>query len=430
MYCFNKSMRILVLVMLLYATCMRGGKVKDGDDSLLQQKVLEYASALDAKQVAVESRSLVVYHVGNVTSEDSLDVLVNNVKFFASAVAQHSEVASHHAFYIFRVAGGHRSKLVQHVPAEAINIAVVRCLPIHTDLQTHMHTVVLLGDAVSKFHSAIFLNHHSRGPFVDRANGAWMQHFTSPLIANSQLGLIGSTLSCESSPHVQTHAFAMRTTVAMQVFGDLRPNRSHPQKHSLNALEFSITSDVLGIGYNISSLYHQRKAHVPVFNGDCLQNQSSSCSLFKANPTSWCDLSPTELVFLSWGGAPMRLRGFYCQDTMDRVRDATLAIAVAERTLQLVLPETIHGGHFYGISKEFDLEMWRDRAVVPHTVHALHSPEDSAEAVCFLVRSAFMQGEIANSRTVRMDLNVLIKCKCYCSTGIAVLCVVLSDVHD
>ena len=56
----------------------------------------------------------------------------------------------------------------------------------------------------------MFLNEGVRGPLVKIENGEWLLEFRN-ILAFDKVGLVGSSMSCEKKPHIQTHAFAIRT---------------------------------------------------------------------------------------------------------------------------------------------------------------------------------------------------------------------------
>ncbi len=55
-----------------------------------------------------------------------------------------------------------------------------------------------------------------RGPLVLRDKGSWLVEYRR-LLDNNNVGLVGSTISCEATPHVQTHVFAMQSHLFLRV---------------------------------------------------------------------------------------------------------------------------------------------------------------------------------------------------------------------
>lgn len=381
------------------------------DETDLVTKVTSSLAAYDARNVTVGRRSLVIYHVGENQHFESLDVAENNIKLFVSAIEQHSTNAEHQAIYIFRIDSGKLNNLFHLLPQGLPNVVILRSSAKFSYLQTHIQTVHMLTDPVAlKFHSMLFLNHYARGPFEDRINGGWWKHLINPFTANSLLGLLGSTISCEVTPHVQAFAFIMRTKVALDVFAPYHPRKAASIKRNSERIEFAITNSTLKLGYEIASIYYQRRHHQSVFRGRCADGRGDT-ALKLSNPGGWCDVLPQTTLFMRWGSLPYR--GFYCDDVIEVVQEATIAISQAETSLQLVLPETIEGGHFYPLVKEYNLEVWKDRFVVPHKTHSLTAAGVQPEKVCFLVRSAFTQAKNLTTNTVAMDLHEFIKCKHY-----------------
>lgn len=382
------------------------------DETDLTSKVLRTIVQLDSNNVAIARRSLVLYHVGEPQQSESLDLAENNLKLFVSAIKQHSNTAEHQAYYIFRVDNGKLNTLFHLLPQDLPNVALLKSSNQLSYLQTHIQTVHMLGDVVAlKFHSIFFLNHYARGPFEDRKNGGWWKHLIKPFMDNHRLGLLGSTISCEVTPHVQAYSFIMKTKAALEVFSPFHPRRAAANKKNAEKLEFAISNSTVQLGYDIASLYYQRRHNQTVFDGKCVEGwKSGDSSLVLKNPGGWCDVTPQNTLFMRYGSLPYR--GFYCDDVLERVQESVIAIAQAERDLHLVLPETLEGGHFYALTKEYNQEVWKDRAVVPYKMHRLVNAGEQPEKVCFLVRSAFTQAENTTTKTVAMDLHQFIKCKC------------------
>ena len=412
------------------------------DDYGLQLKVIQKIAKYDAENITISQRCLVVYYIGSVPAEDSMDVIVNNVKLFVSAMQSHSETAKNRAFYIFRVVGGGENTLIKHLPLTSNNAAFMKCAPGSSDLFTHINTVAVLGDTImSKFQSVVFLNEEARGPFEGRRNGEWLKAFTAVFETTPNIGMVGPLISCEIAPHVQTHVFAMRSSVALEVFSEFNPRKPAGRRNRAKHLEISFTTEILNMGYNITSLFYKRRFDKEVFGGQCISGEGNSMQ-YKSNPTSWCDIKPRDALFMKWGGPPLRIKGYYCQDTIESIRKATVGIALAEPYLDLVLPETVYGGRLHALHKEYDEEEWRDRTTQPlrayppvpvpaaqdqaagastSTVLALPAgkvavptlpPPPPVQKVCLLVRTALMHGRAASNstRNVRMDLDLLIRC--------------------
>lgn len=387
------------------------------DDATLQLNVLRAISAFDKDNVALKSRSLAVYTIDHITADNSPDIWENNVKLFVSAVLSHSRKAKHQAYYIFCVVGGAEHTLSKFLPFNAPNVAFIKAPGGHGDLLGHVNTIALLGDTiVSKFSSVLFLNQDARGPFEDRTDGRWWRRFVTTFEENPLVGIVGSMISCEIGPHVQTHAFAMRSEVAMEVFSEFNPRRIAGKKNRNRHLETSLSTETTSLGHAMSSLYYQRKFNRTVFAGACVTKEGNS-PVYRSNPTSWCDVLPQDALFMRFGGHPLRIRGYYCQETLDAIARATEQIAISEPSLQLIQPETIYGGKFHALYKEFNAEQWRDRNVSLLSSAKAVVPGLAPEKVCLLVRTSSMHGSAAANKTnvVLTDLKQLIRSK-YCTS--------------
>ena len=249
------------------------------DDASLQLRLLKAISSFDKFGVPVKRRSLAIYAIDPMVPENSPDIWENNVKMFASAVLSHSQKAKHQAFYVFCVVGGSSHELSKYLPHNAPNVAFIKSPHSHGDLQAHISTIAALGDTiVSKFSSVLFLNQDARGPFEGRKDGKWWSRFAATFDNNPSIGIVGSMISCEISPHVQTHAFAMRSEVALEVFSEFNPRRIAGKKNKARHLETSISAETINLGHSISSLYYQRKFNRTVFGGACVTQEGNSAA--------------------------------------------------------------------------------------------------------------------------------------------------------
>lgn len=400
-----------VISLLLLTCCLCASVGSSGDVESLQNKLTAHLS----NKGGLQRRSyLAVYYVGPLWAEDSPDVYENNLKLFTSAMLADIQTGDHTSFYIFSVADRERNILSKYIPQGMLNSMTLDAVAGMSDLQSHMHVVGKIGAQIMpKFHTALFLNSETRGPFGDRASGKWWGTFSNVLQHHPRVGLIGPTINCDVYAYVQTHAFAMPGKLAHQVFETIQEDKQHSKRKQL---ELSITSETRKLGFSISSLLYQRRLNTTIFAGDCLSSQGISAYL--TNPITWCNLCPYEVMFAKWGGMPLRNRDYYCQDSMERILSATVKIADTESLqsqpqLRLTLPETILGGKLHTLFKEYDHEVWQDRTVqrITHADQLKYSPENAPKKVCFLVRTAIMHGKAANtgSLAVNMDLDLFVK---------------------
>ena len=333
-------------------------------DSEVQLRVLQEISAYNKEKIPIDKRSLSVYYLPSaVSADDSIDIIKNNLKVFVGAVLSHKRTAKHQAFYIFCIGGGEDNILNQYLPYNATNVAFIKTSIAHNDLFSHIHMVSLLGETIiSKFHSVLFINQDVRGPFVDRVNGEWWKHFIDIMDENPSVALVGPLISCEMAPHVQTHVFAMRSDAVLEIFSEFNPRSSAGKRNRAKHIETTITAETRALGYDVSSIYYKNQFNKTVFDGSCPTREGNTAQ-YKSNPTSWCDVRPNETVFVKWGGLPLRIRGYYCQSTVEEIQRETARIAESEAQLQLSLPETLYGGKLHLLHKEYDQEIWRDRNV-------------------------------------------------------------------
>eukprot|EP01032_Pedospumella_encystans_P009126 gene9127-10773_t len=184
----------------------------------------------------------------------------------------------------------------------------------------------------------------------------------------------------------------MRPEVALELFHEFNPRRIAGKRNKNRHIETSFSEEAVKLGYGLTSLYYQRQFNRTVFSGECV-NPEGNTAFHRSNPTSWCNVSPQDALFLRYGGHPLQIKGFYCQDTLAKIAQATEQIELAEPALKLTQPETIYGGHFYPLHKEYNMEINRDRSV-----RAVTTAVPSDNKVCLLVRTFSMHGKAGHEK--------------------------------
>mmetsp|Transcript_21617 Transcript_21617/g.36213 ORF Transcript_21617/g.36213 Transcript_21617/m.36213 type:complete len:702 (+) Transcript_21617:56-2161(+) len=395
------SMQMTMWLLLTYLVV-----VCSAPEEILKQKLMAKIQDYKKYNIPINERSLIMYHVGMPSKEDSVDVLANNIRMFAEAMATHTEQTRNHGFYIFRVAGGTENSLTQYLRFGFPRASILMCSHTQSDIDIHIQTLTMLGkDFVHAFGSVLFFSGRARGPFYERNNGEWISSYENILTKNPNVGIVGSTINCQIQPHVQSHAFAMRSDVAWDVMTSLHPERGKKRKNHQH-MEIALSVETQNAGYKMASLLYKYRTGNAVFNGQCVEGRGQGVQT-KSNPTSWCDLKPREVMFMKWGGLPLRVRGFFCHETMQRILNSTYNLGTKEPSMQLVMPETIYGGHLYNLHKAYDQEIWKTKDIKKLTKLP---PNEGARRICLLVRTASMHGRAADakSRTERMTLDLLI----------------------
>ena len=364
-------------------------------------------------------RSLIIYHLGPLREKaNSMDVMANNVKLFVGSIQKSGNSVASPDFYIFNVVG-ESHPLQSLVPNHLDNVGLMQWNATDSDLATHLQTVEMLSTEItSKFEAVLFVNHGVRGPLVRRKNGEWIEDFVQPLRSNN-VAMLGPTLSCEVSPHVQTHMFALRTSLLPFVQAKMKEKleaKYKSWKDLIASLEVGLTGLIMSAGYNVSSLMYRSQGQM--YFSQCLKYNGPQ-NLVDKNPTSWCGLSPGALVFVKWGGEAMRNPGYMCNSMVNQMDDALAQIALAEPHLQLTVPEVRRGGRMSKVFKMYAQEAWIDRqSVLPApTFMGQKESHEHAQKVCFLVRviaPRLSRFTYENSMTdlINQELKLLITSKC------------------
>jgi hypothetical protein len=394
-------------------------------------------------------RSLIIYHVeGSATSLSTRSVATNNLKLFLSSVHRHQNSSGQEAFYLFNTVDGD-SEAQKLIPSEKANIALVQWSYAPNSLFSFLHTLKLLdADAITSVDMVVSLSTVARGPLDHIQDGQWIGKFGS-LLDNSGVGLVGSMISCDGSPHVQTHAFAVKSSLVPQLLLELeRYYLTETHVPMEDYFQFRLTRAVQESNFLISSLYHAGISGTGHF-------QASSCARVTADsePIPSCAPQPTGVIFQRWSGESLGAKGYVCgrssamnPEAQASMRNLTLALtrkptkpgSSLPGALQPVFPEQVDGGPLSELYAEYALESLRlqnpkklasdalraakNRASQRDNTDDFVATDSSAVAakeaqVCFLVRTAamhdpsFASGASGKIKYVEMDLDVLARCK-------------------
>jgi DNA-binding ferritin-like protein (Dps family) len=462
------------------------------------KQLSSYIEKLDLYQVPYLERTLVVYHVGWLTTENSFDVTINNVNIFLSSVINdclfYNRVPGKtrrklpKAFYWVNIIGGKTNPLYRYfAPLQSQkktpffnNLAIIDWEYSPADMHTHFRTLEILRDnhflsvfdyPKNNISSIIFLNNESRGPLVSRFHNLttassmnrnnyqndlysshWIDRFQFLLSLNENV-LVGTTFSCEFKPHVQTHIFAIRSSFistilenyGSQAYMDAKTVKDW--RKTVKHYEVGLTDLVLNNPSpekmkknkpTVTSFLYYHRSNQTSFQGQCIKSVRSSGFRTDLNPVRWCNLQFEEIVFMKWGGNIFRQNSLVCDllgtnmenylpkliretndyysslyQLMDKI-DKELSnegklIAKEENglptyyfqnamkksenslliplSLNLVQPETLRGGVFSDLFKEFDQERTRPvhpLALSPASPSSSSSSSSVPPLVCFV----------------------------------------------
>mmetsp|Transcript_29274 Transcript_29274/g.58426 ORF Transcript_29274/g.58426 Transcript_29274/m.58426 type:complete len:787 (-) Transcript_29274:10-2370(-) len=322
------------------------------------------------KKIPLSKRNLIIYHVNEQTQEkDSVDIGYNNIQIFLSAIRQHTKTNNplfQQAFYIFNVAGGSTSEFAKYLPTHLPNVAHVDWPQKCGEKDTPLKTILQLGPAVYRnFTSLIVTSDRSRGPMVGVKDALWIDEFRQ-LLDHNHVGMVGSSFSCELFAHVQPHMYALRTEVLTAAIAMY--NSEQRRQRNVNVMHYfqdGVSALTQRLGYRLASILYKKRGNQDVFGNKCLGTTNPSNALVTANsnPSTWCDLLPEEVVFVKWGGVPLRPPGTMCSSHIDKVLLQTADLAVQDPQMQLHIPETFHRGIMYELMRQYNMEQWRGRDI-------------------------------------------------------------------
>jgi hypothetical protein len=330
-----------------------------------------YTAAVDkfqtfsqASTASVEKRNLIIYHIEDIGSNDNAyDLTVNNLKIFLAALLHHAE--SHHAdqqaFYWFNVAALTDNPMKALLPTHLPNVAAVDWIYSSSAFNSFIHTLNKLSAATLSSVGAVFsLSTGVRGPLLQHEDGGWISEYRKVLDANN-VGLVGPVISCEGSPHVQNHMFAVRVAAVSAVLQQLEHYKKISKFVSIeDYFQEHLSAAVISAKFRIASLRDVRRMHKAYFTGTCPAAAGSSSSA--------CHVDAKDALFLRWSGESLGAKGFVCgkgiamtERSAEEVRGYTAAVASTQlpsgqqlpANLLPVLPEARTGWQMH---EEFNRE--------------------------------------------------------------------------
>lgn len=392
-------------------------KVKPEEPFFTQtkEKLANYIKFLDDLQLPVLERTFVVFHIGRIDPRNSIEVILNNLRIFQSAMLLDSD-GKHGLFYLFNIVDGADNMLFRYVDGSNFNTAINIWTATPSDIYTHLRTLSIFSDVILKsFGSVFFLNNGVRGPLTHRAEGQWIKPFHQLLFANN-VGIVGATMSCELAPHIQTHFFGIRSQVVPIVTKEYDAFRTFESWPALiRYYEVGLTELIQRSGYNISSLFYNHRLGHPYFTGQCISAVKFVNDHTVDNPSRWCDITTEEVVLYKWGGDMLRTNGFICDQTKVRMKNTLLALSKeVPAKYELEIPETLRGGSHFDLFKQYEQEMFRE-TLLANQPPAPAKRLKMTDKVCLLVRTASMHDIQKNVSLMNRDvfdgLDNFIKCK-------------------
>lgn len=291
---------------------------------------------LASYDVAVEKRTLIIYHVGYLSIEYSTSVIINNIKLFRNAVLSHVDATHVEGLYIFNVLGGESNPFYSFLPCDVSNVLCVHLeheildYDLIIDFETHKDLLDILGEEVTKkFGNVLFLTYEARGPFDKEVNGEWLLSFTQMLgqphpsqrskqleepahsnhaqvtvarqyksTSTKPIGLVTTAISCDGAPRILAHAFALSSSLVHKTFALVNTfvtNEVHAHNRT-DQLAAALTDHLLKQGVSIASLVQQARLLAPLkLNADTIENHNPLTDL----PT---EMNPVEQEL--WEVAP------------------------------------------------------------------------------------------------------------------------------
>lgn len=120
----------------------------------MKSNILKVIKSYDLNHIQIQNRSLAIIHVGLGSIEDSMDLLINNIKLLSSSIISHIENKNnmltnniHNVYYIINIVEPHNNVLTRYLPSiehYGNDLSVVYWYRSYGDFMTHQTTVNFL----------------------------------------------------------------------------------------------------------------------------------------------------------------------------------------------------------------------------------------------------------------------------------------------
>lgn len=275
------------------------------------------------RQLPYEERVFIVYHVGFLGPDDSFRMNADNVRMFLSSFR--FNLRRNSTFLAVNVCGGAYNPLkrvVDEYIGNCENFCTLLWSANESDMLTHALTLASSELQIEEFRFIVALNNGVRGPLVNL--NTWIWDFVS--IISNEIVLVGPVLSCEKSPHVQTHMFCFSSSILdMFLQNELFSSTGEAWSETVERSEIGLSRSVMKAGLRIASLLHRRRWGETYFNGSCREELGYS------NPTGWCEPYFRDSIFFKWGGEFYR-QGLYCKRIRRIVEELSSTVTATYET--------------------------------------------------------------------------------------------------
>jgi hypothetical protein len=241
---------------------------------------------------------VVSYHLGRPIDGDNIAKIERNIQHFFSSL----NVLTEPIFVIVNVDGNDNPFVEIVHKARPPNTCIVVWSKTESDMKTHALLLQAIGKRPVSFFFA--LNQGVVGPLSDESN--WPQKFTSLFTENVKM--VGATSSCEVSLHIQTHFFVLHPDVFSLFVHHQLQRVSGDWSDKILHIEVGFSTLLIEKNYRISSLLYDTKFKL-------IEN----CPNY-TNPSFWCGLALSDVVFLKYGGEVLR-QGLICEAMEKRVNN-------------------------------------------------------------------------------------------------------------
>ncbi|KAJ1394619.1 hypothetical protein B484DRAFT_272082, partial [Ochromonadaceae sp. CCMP2298] len=233
-----------------------------GSSEAAVRKLEVYKSSVEP----LNALNVVVYDVQDVVaSGDALQLTLNNIRAFATAVQAHSTTAPIKAFYLFNVAssdGDNPNPAAALLPLHLPNVAAVHWGATRSAFDTHLRSLALLdASGALKGAASIFCTGSSVRPLLKVGDGEWLADFWRLLESGGErtrVGIVGAEARCDGFPVALTHAFMLRPNLVRSVVvGMAYEAKSEGRlEPTLSLLTETLSNLVREQGYQVASMLH------------------------------------------------------------------------------------------------------------------------------------------------------------------------------
>eukprot|EP00981_Chlorochromonas_danica_P012851 scaffold5486_cov282-Ochromonas_danica.AAC.4 len=372
--------------------------------SLIEEKLKQFIITMEGKGRSYYDRSLIIYHIHKVDDVLPMEVLVNNVLIFQSALYDDSSSGSSRGsvqgsgtFCLFNIISETElHPLMKYLDTNQTTrgLAIWSASPGET--YSHLMTLKWLSTFIKQnFATVFFTSSYVRGPLAGREDGRWISQFRKPLVM-LKTTMLGAVRQCSGSGSgegggggsgegsvVTSHFYGIQTKILTDLLKKWQPVQdlltdmttqlpSNQLQHTLQqhqqrqqqllsyAYDHMIYRIILEeLNLDVTSLSPPTTTTTTSGNsGSSNSGSGSGSSDLLPCLQDWCDVNDQEALFVPWKGEST---AFLCKAQKRRMKVFLRSVEKETRSLNLRgkihVNEVLRGGALIDLYKQYKEEV-------------------------------------------------------------------------